>query len=517
MAIDLNTFQLPNGWANTNGTNQSQQRILVLDLGDVLFHYDSASNLTALSRQELQAVLLSNTWTELDRGHIGEDEALARIGKVLSLDPKAIKEGLSQCRKTLRVDQDIIDGISKLKKELNGKLKVYAMSNISKHDFVHLKSILSDWSLFDGEFISCEAGMAKPELNFFKHVLEKIGVSNPSSVIFIDDKIINVTSARSLGIQGIIFKSSKTMFRQLRNLLFDPVVRGRRYMSANARKHTSQIEGGPEFSDVFSQVLIHYELKDPSLLNLSSPDASEAQIKADIRSATTDAKTWNYFNGTAVGTTKHFPDDVDDTALALLAFSPPAASSNAILDRMIANRHDKDNLIMIYFCEERQRLCPFVTVNVLRVFYHYGRGAEVKGELDHVRDVLLNRGYIYGTCVYNSAEPFLYFMACLIHANPDQPEIQCLREPVAAALRERVGRQDDSFAVAARVLSCQKLGVWAQSDIEYLKEMQECDGGWEIGWLCHYNRSHKRIGNRGVPTAWAIKALEHQYRVHGEP
>ena len=298
MAIDPNTFQLANGRAS-----QPQQRTLILDLGDVLFHYSKPEWL-ALSRQELQAVFLSNTWTELDRGHIGEDEALARIGKVLSLDPKAIKEGLSQCRKTLRVDQDIVDGISKLKKELNGKLTVYAMSNISKHDFVHLKSILSDWSLFDGEFISCEAGMAKPELNFFKHVLEKIGVSNPSSVIFIDDKIINVTAARSLGIQGIIFKSSKTMFRQLRNLLFDPVVRGRRYMSANARKHTSQIEGGPEFSDVFSQVLIHYELKDPSLLNLSSPDASEAQIKADIRSATTDAKTWNYFNGTPVGTTK---------------------------------------------------------------------------------------------------------------------------------------------------------------------------------------------------------------------
>lgn len=211
------------------------------------------------------------------------------------------------------------------------------------------------------------------------------------------------------------------------------------------------------------------------------------------------------------------PDDLDDTALALLAFSPPAASANAILDRMATTRDDKDNLIMVYFSEDRLRVCPFVIVNVLRVFYHYNRGAELQGELNYIRDILLNRGYIDGTAIYNSAEPFLYFMSCLIHANPDQPEIQCLRKPTAAALRERVGRQGDSFAVAARVLACQKLDVWAQPDIEYLKEMQQCDGGWEIGWLCRFNRSHKRIGNRGVPTAWAIKALEHEYRAQGEP
>lgn len=302
-AMDHKTLQHPNGCATINGTKQPRQRTLILDLGDVLFHY-SARDLTALSRKDFQSVLLTTTWTELDRGQISEDEALTKIGKELSLDPNAIKEGLSQCRKTLHVDQDIIDEIAKLKKEMNGNLKIYAMSNISKHDFIHLKSILPDWSLFDGEFTSCHAGMAKPELNFYKHVLEKIGVSDPSTAIFVDDKILNVTAARSLGIQGIVFKSPSLLLRQLRNMLFDPVARARKYMAANARKHTSQIEDGPEFSDSFSQFLIHWELKDASLINLSSPGASEAEIKADLERASTEAKTWNYFNGTPVGTTK---------------------------------------------------------------------------------------------------------------------------------------------------------------------------------------------------------------------
>lgn len=99
-------------------------------------------------------------------------------------------------------------------------------------------------------------------------------------------------------------------------------------------------------------------------------------------------------------------------------------------------------------------------------------------------------------------------MASLDKANPDKAEIQHLREPLVVRLRERVGRQDDSFAVAARVLACQTMGVWAGSDVSYLRELQEVDGGWEIGWVCRYARSKKGIGNRSVVTAFAIKALE---------
>lgn len=99
-------------------------------------------------------------------------------------------------------------------------------------------------------------------------------------------------------------------------------------------------------------------------------------------------------------------------------------------------------------------MCPFIMVNVLRVFYHYNHGAEVKLELEHVRRLLLNRGYVDGAEHYLSAQPVLYLLSCSITANASAPELQSLGEPAAAALRERVGRRGDSFAVAARVLAC---------------------------------------------------------------
>jgi len=487
-------------------------RTLILDLGDVLFHW-SASNLTALSPSTFHAVILTPTWGLLESGKITEEEAFKAIGEELSLEASTIREAFDQCRPTLRVDHDTIAALKDLKKEMNGRLKVYAMTNIAKDDFARLKAVLPDWDLFDAEFTSFEAGMIKPELGYYKYVLEKIGLQDPTTAIFIDDKVANVNAARSFGISGIVFDNAPSMLRQLRAQLFDPVTRARQYMKANAHNHTSCIENGPEFRDVFSQFLIHKVLQDVSIISLSPAGASESEIANEIEKASKEAQTWNYFIGPPVGTTRTFPEDVDDTATALLAFSPPASSANPVLDRFLTNRHERDGLVQTYFDEKRPRVCPVVLVNVIRVFYHYNRGADIKPEFQHVRNVLLNRGYVDGTAMYLSAEPFLFFLSCLVEANPEASEVQALRAPLAAALRERVGRRGDTFAVAARVLACQSLGVWAGSDVSHLKELQESDGGWEVGWVCRYGRSQKRIGSRGVVTAYAIKALEQDVKI----
>lgn len=202
------------------------------------------------------------------------------------------------------MDCELVSQLTGLKEEMNGHLKVYAMTNIAKDDFARLKTTLPDWSLFDGEFTSFDAGMTKPELGYYKHVFDRIGLDDPSSAIFVDDKVDNVNAARSLGTQGIVFESPGSLLRRLRNQLLDPVARARQYMTRNAHRHTSCIENGPEFRDVFSQFLIQWELNDASILSLSPPDASAADIKAGIQQACSEARTWNYFIGNPVGTTK---------------------------------------------------------------------------------------------------------------------------------------------------------------------------------------------------------------------
>jgi putative hydrolase of the HAD superfamily len=57
---------------------------------------------------------------------------------------------------------------------------------------------------FDREFYSCRVGLAKPEVEFFRAVLDAI-VLPPSRVLFIDDHARNVEAARELGIHAALF------------------------------------------------------------------------------------------------------------------------------------------------------------------------------------------------------------------------------------------------------------------------------------------------------------------------
>jgi hypothetical protein len=106
--------------------SQTHSRTLILDLGDVLFHW-STDTLSVLSPSTFHAVVLTPTWGELERGKISEYEALKIIGEELLLEPNKIQEAISQCRKTLSVDLDLIAELQALKKEMDGTLRIYAM------------------------------------------------------------------------------------------------------------------------------------------------------------------------------------------------------------------------------------------------------------------------------------------------------------------------------------------------------------------------------------------------------
>jgi hypothetical protein len=110
----------------TTTSSPSPSRVLILDLGDVLFNWDIRA-LTALPPSTFHSVIPSPAWSKLECGGISECEALKSIGKELSLEPDKIREALLQCRQTLSVDLDLIAKIKALKEEMNGSLKLYAM------------------------------------------------------------------------------------------------------------------------------------------------------------------------------------------------------------------------------------------------------------------------------------------------------------------------------------------------------------------------------------------------------
>lgn len=231
-----------------------QYRALIVDLGDVLFTW-SATTTTTVSGKTVKKIISSPTWSEYECGLITEEACYARSAEQFSLQPSDLAEAISQARSTIQSNDSMIAVIHELKEAANGALRVYAMSNMSKEDYAILSSMVADWLIFDQVFISGHVGMRKPNLSFYRHVLDSTH-TDAVDAIFVDDKFENVFSARSVGLYGIIFDNNVNLTRVLRNALGDPIGRGRDFLSCNAGQLNSVTESNIIIHDNFAQLLI---------------------------------------------------------------------------------------------------------------------------------------------------------------------------------------------------------------------------------------------------------------------
>jgi FMN phosphatase YigB (HAD superfamily) len=230
--------------------------VLVLDLGGVVFNW-TAPVTGKINPKSLKRVMSTLAWNQFECGQLSEYECIEQAGRVLDLEPADIMDTLHCAKLTLECSDTFIAALKELKKGSAGKLKVYAMSNISKPHYDIVRAQKWDWKLFDGVFTSAEAGMRKPDLNFYEHVLRAIGQEHtPQNVIFVDDKNENVYSALSLGIQAFKFEDATKTIQKVRNILGDPVERGLHFLQQNKKTMYSTTNSGHVFKENFAQLLM---------------------------------------------------------------------------------------------------------------------------------------------------------------------------------------------------------------------------------------------------------------------
>lgn len=230
------------------------RKTLTLDLGDVLFTW-SASTKTSISPKVLKKILASTIWSEYECGRISEATCYDQVADKFAIAASEVAEAFTQARNSLQANSGMISAIHELNHACGDRLSVYAMSNISNEDFEVLSSKDADWSVFDRIFTSGHAGMCKPDLGFYRYVLEETRTL-AQDAIFVDDKFENVLSARSLGMVAIVFDTTNNVVRRLKNLCGDPIERGVQYLRSHAKQMDSITENGVTFRDNFAQLLI---------------------------------------------------------------------------------------------------------------------------------------------------------------------------------------------------------------------------------------------------------------------
>ena len=62
------------------------------------------------------------------------------------------------------------------------------------------------FNLLDGQVISCEEHLVKPEKEIYLRLCERYGLE-PAECLFTDDRVENVEGAKSVGMNAVLFTS----------------------------------------------------------------------------------------------------------------------------------------------------------------------------------------------------------------------------------------------------------------------------------------------------------------------
>ena len=108
---------------------------------------------------------------------------------------------------------DVLLTVSSLKD--NGyKIGLLSNTEVPMLDYFHEKK----YEFFDVTVFSCVEGIAKPDRKIYEIALNRLNVK-PQEAVFIDDKEENVSSAKDMGINTILFKDSQQFRKELFSLL----------------------------------------------------------------------------------------------------------------------------------------------------------------------------------------------------------------------------------------------------------------------------------------------------------
>ena len=155
-------------------------------------------------------------WDEYDRGTLSFDQVKDEICRFRNCDTDTCERMLTEAigkQGEIPSTKALITQLKQL------GYKLYVLSNMSREfiDFLRQQPVYEN---FDGEVVSCEVGIIKPEPQIYQLLLEKYGL-NPAESLFIDDRPANLETADKLGISTFLFDSynAQTSCQQLKEQL----------------------------------------------------------------------------------------------------------------------------------------------------------------------------------------------------------------------------------------------------------------------------------------------------------
>lgn len=147
-------------------------------------------------------------WSEFEMGMINESE----LAKKFFNDGRSFDlEGLKDCM--VRA-YEYVDGVEDILRSL--KKNNYEMHTFTNYpvwyQLIEEKLKLSEY--LSWTFCSCQIGKRKPSCDFYLHAVNHLSI-DPGNCIFIDDRMVNIEAALSVGMVGLHFKDAEVLKNDL--------------------------------------------------------------------------------------------------------------------------------------------------------------------------------------------------------------------------------------------------------------------------------------------------------------
>lgn len=197
---------------------------IVFDMGGVLIDFDperytarfvsDAEDRTLVRRELFRSV----EWVQMDRGIMTDGEVVSAVCARL---PAHLHQAVQDILDNWHQDIPPLDGIYNLVEELKERgYHIYLLSNTSAR-FHSFRKNIPALRFFDGEFISADHHLLKPEPEIYRCFLEKFNLGG-AECVFIDDTPLNIEAAIRCGIRGIVYHGDPCLLRrQLKQLDVD--------------------------------------------------------------------------------------------------------------------------------------------------------------------------------------------------------------------------------------------------------------------------------------------------------
>ncbi|MBQ8149894.1 MAG: HAD family phosphatase [Clostridia bacterium] len=192
-------------------------RNIVFDMGNVLLRFDPDLFIKRVGvEDEADAAILrrelfrSLEWVQMDRGRLNEQEALQLIRPRV---PERLHHALEEL--ILRWERPIlpVPGMANFVRDCRrAGYRIYLLSNASRRLHEYWSGVPGH-EYFDGEFVSADHMLVKPQQSIYRRFCEVFGLE-ASECLFIDDFPLNIEGAVTAGWQGIVFHDEADLRRK---------------------------------------------------------------------------------------------------------------------------------------------------------------------------------------------------------------------------------------------------------------------------------------------------------------